>query len=189
MCSAGPVVLKSFSMSRSPVDGFLASNGHGRREPGKASVSRQGNLMVSARDSLASEDLRQALLKEVERQGLDYGLVVESIQGGFTQTGRSAPNSFQVTPDYAWRVYLDGRPDELVRGVDLIGTPLMAFERILAAGDEVAVFNGRCGAESGWVPVSASSPSLLLGEVEFQKKEKGHQLPPILSPPSHSEAP
>ena len=138
--------------------------------------------MVFARESLEAEDLRRALLEEVARQGLDYGLVVESIQGGFTQTGRSAPNSFQVTPDYAWKVHLDGRPDELVRGVDLIGTPLMAFERILAAGDDVAVFNGRCGAESGWVPVSASSPSLLLGEVEFQKKEKGHQLPPILPP-------
>jgi len=180
-------VLKSFLMSRSPVEGFERSNGHGRREAGQSSVSRQGNLMVFAEGGLEKDALRKALLKEVAAQGLDFGLLVESIQGGFTQTGRSAPNSFQVTPDYAWKVYADGRPDVLVRGVDLIGTPLMAFERILAAGVDVAVFNGRCGAESGWVPVSASSPSLLLGEVEFQKKEKGHRLPPILPPPNLSE--
>ena len=45
-----------------------------------------------------------------------------------------------------------------MRGVDLIGTPLIAFSKITAADDEVGVFNGICGAESGWVPVSAISP-------------------------------
>ncbi|MEC7239731.1 MAG: TldD/PmbA family protein [Myxococcota bacterium] len=182
-------VLRSFLMSRSPVEGFERSNGHGRRQPSFSPVARQGNLMVYADQGLDSEQLRERLLEEVAAQGLEFGLWVESIQGGFTLTGREAPNSFQVTPDYAWKIYVDGRPDELIRGVDLIGTPLVTFERILAAGDDVQVFNGRCGAESGWVPVSASSPAILLGEAELQKKAQEHGLPPLLEPPSQEEAP
>jgi len=182
-------VLQGFLLSRSPIAGFPHSNGHGRREPGKAVVARQGNLIVEASKRLSKADLREALVREARRQGRDFGLFVDSIQGGFTLTGRDAPNSFQVTPDYAWKIYVDGRPDELVRGVDLIGTPLVTFGRILAAGGEVEVFNGRCGAESGWVPVSASSPSLLLSEIEVQKKEKGSWRPPILPAPGQESLP
>lgn len=176
-------VLKGFLMGRSPIAGFPVSNGHGRREAGNAAVSRQGNLMIEAKNPLTSNQLREALIAEARRQGREFGLRVDRIQGGFTQTGREAPNSFQVTPDYAWKIFVDGRPDELVRGVDLIGTPLVSFERILAAGGPVGVFNGHCGAESGWVPVSAASRSILLSELEVQKKSKGSALPIILPPP------
>jgi predicted Zn-dependent protease len=182
-------ILKNFLLSRSPIAGFPQSNGHGRRQPGKAVVSRQGSLMVEASERMSEGELRASLLQEIRRQGKAFGLFVDSIQGGFTLTGRDAPNSFQVTPDYAWKVFADGRPDELVRGVDLIGTPLVSFSRILAAGGEVEVFNGRCGAESGWIPVSATSPSILLSEIEIQKKQKGSKLPPIMAPPIQGEAP
>jgi predicted Zn-dependent protease len=182
-------VLRSFLMGRSPISGFPVTNGHGRREPGKAAVSRQGNLMIRAKNPKSDEVLREMLIRETKRQGREYALIVDSIQGGFTLTGRDAPNSFQVTPDYAWKVFVDGRPDELVRGVDLIGTPLVTFERIMAAGESVGVFNGRCGAESGWVPVSASSPALLLSEIEVQKKGKGSALPLILPAPELKAAP
>jgi TldD protein len=176
-------VLNGFLLGRSPIAGFPVTNGHGRREPGKAAVSRQGNLIIEAQNPLSASQLRAALIAEARRQGRTFGLRVDRIQGGFTLTGRDAPNSFQVTPEYAWKVFVDGRPDELVRGVDLIGTPLVSFGRILAAGGPVGVFNGHCGAESGWVPVSASSRSLLLSEVEVQKKTKGSALPLILPPP------
>ncbi len=123
------------------------------------------------------------LIDEVKRQKKPFGMIFDDISGGFTFTGRSEPNAFAVQPVVVWRVYADGRPDELVRGVDLIGTPLTTFERIMAAADDVDVFNGVCGAESGWVPVSASSPSLLIGEVEVQRREKANDRPPILPPP------
>jgi len=82
-----------------------------------------------------------------------------------------------------FRVFTDGRPDELVRGADLIGTPLLSFSRILACGDKQAVFNGACGAESGRLPVSAVSPSILTGSIEIQKKRKSADRPPLLPPP------
>ena len=176
-------ILRNFLMSRAPVEGFGRSNGHGRREPGNAVVARQGNLMVESSRSVPYATLRKLLVDEAKKQKREFGLVFDDISGGFTFTGRSTPNSFVVSPVTVWRVYVDGRPDELVRGVDLIGTPLTTFSRIVAAADDVAVFNGVCGAESGWVPVSASAPSLLVSEVEIQRREKGNDRPPLLSPP------
>ena len=176
-------ILRNFLMSRAPIENFPVSNGHGRRQPGMAVVPRQGNLMVEASRSVPYATLRKMLIEEIKRQNKPFGLIFDDISGGFTFTGRSEPNAFAVQPVVVWRVYTDGRPDELVRGVDLIGTPLTTFERILAAGDDVDVFNGVCGAESGWVPVSASSPSLLVGEVEVQRREKANDRPPILPPP------
>jgi predicted Zn-dependent protease len=177
-------VLKGFLMSRAPIEGYGQSNGHGRRQAGEAIVSRQGNLMVIAEEARRSPDeLREDLIAEIKAQGKPFGLIFDDITGGFTFTGRSTPNSYAVQPVMVWRVYPDGRPDELVRGVDLIGTPLATFSRILAASDTVSVFNGMCGAESGWVPVSASAPDLLVSEVEIQRKEKGQDRPPLLPAP------
>ncbi len=176
-------VLRTFLLGRSPVAGFAESNGHGRRQPGHAVVARQGNLVVSASAALPYAALRKRLLDEVRAQGKEFGLVFDDISGGFTFTGRSTPNSFVVQPVTVWRVFADGRPDQLVRGVDLIGTPLATFGRIVAAADDVDVFNGVCGAESGWVPVSAVAPSLLVSEVEVQRREKGNDRPPLLPVP------
>jgi TldD protein len=105
------------------------------------------------------------------------------VQGGFTLTQRGLPQAFQVLPVIVWRVYTDGRPDELVRGVDIVGTPLAALNRILVTGDTMHVFNGICGAESGSVPVSAVAPAMLFSEIEVQKREHSHERPPLLPPP------
>ena len=176
-------ILRNFLMSRMPVKGFPRSNGHGRRQPGNAVVARQGNLIISASASVPYATLRTQLLAEVRKQGREFGLIFDDISGGFTFTGRSTPNAFNVSPVTVWKIFPDGRPDQLVRGVDMIGTPLTTFSRIIAASDEIDVFNGVCGAESGWVPVSASAPSLLVKEVEIQRREKANDRPPVLSPP------
>jgi len=176
-------VLRGFLMSRAPVEGFGRSNGHGRRQPGAAIVARQGNLMVSASETMPYATLRARLLAEVRAQGRPFGLIFDDISGGFTFTGRSTPNSYAVQPVTVYRVWADGRPDQLVRGVDLIGTPLTTFERSVAASDQTQVFNGICGAESGWVPVAAVAPDLLVSEVEVQRREKGNNRPPLRQPP------
>jgi TldD protein len=176
-------ILKNFLMSRSPVSGFETSNGHGRKAPGYRTVGRQGNLIVQATNTVSEARLRAMLLDEAKKQGKTFGLLFKDISGGFTLTGRSSPQSFQVTPIMVYRIYVDGRPDELVRGVDLIGTPLTSFSKIVAAGDTPEIFNGFCGAESGYVPVAAVSPSILTTQIEVQKKAKSSERPPILPPP------
>lgn len=175
-------VFKRFLMSRSPIEGFPHSNGHGRRQQGFAPVARQSNLIVEVARPLSRAALKQRLLDEVRKANKPFGLYFEDIQGGFTITQRTIPNAFNVLPIIVYRVYPDGR-EELVRGVDLIGTPLTAFSKIVAGSDQVGVFNGICGAESGSVPVAAASPEILVEQIEVQKKEKSQERPPLLPPP------
>jgi predicted Zn-dependent protease len=176
-------ILKSFLMSRMPVKGFDKSNGHGRAQPGLMPIGRQGNLEVISSNKVTNAELRQKFIEEIKKQGKPYGLYFEDIQGGFTLTQRSLPQAFQVLPVMVWKVYPDGKPDELVRGVNIVGTPLAALNRIVATGDKMEVFNGVCGAESGSVPVSASAPAMLFSEIEVQKQPHSLERPPILPPP------
>jgi TldD protein len=176
-------VLKNFLMSRMPIKNFPNSNGHGRAQAGLVPTGRQGNLIVTSTHTVKDSELRQQLIEEVKKQGKPYGLYFEDIQGGFTLTQRSLPQAFQVLPVLVWRVYPDGRPDELVRGIDIVGTPLAALNRILVTGEKSDVFNGICGAESGQVPVSAVAPPMLFSEIEVQKRAPTPNRPPILSSP------
>lgn len=176
-------VLRTFLMSRAPIEGFARSNGHGRRQPGNAVVSRQGNLIIKSTRQVPFDRLRELLIEECKRQGKPYGLLFEDISGGFTTTSRRGPQSFKVLPIVVYRIFADRRPDELIRGADIVGTPLTCFERIIHAGDDLAVFNGTCGAESGWVPVSAASPSILVSTIEIEKRTRAQSRPPILDPP------
>ena len=179
-------LLKGFLLSRAPLRAFPNSNGHGRGEPGAVPVSRQSNLMVQASRTVSSDALVAMLKDQARKQGKPFGLLFDNIEGGFTTTGRSNPNAFNVMPNVVYRIYTDNRPPELVRGVDLIGTPLAAFNKFIAASDKIDVFNGICGAESGSVPVSASSPELLVSEVEVQKKAQSQESMPILPAPPRS---
>ncbi len=176
-------VLKDFLMCRTPIEGFLKSNGHGRAQIGLQPVSRQSNMLVESSQKYTDEQLRKMLIKEAKSQKKEYAYYFKEVSGGFTTTGRYMPNAFNVTPLLVYRIYTDGRPDELVRGVDLVGTPLAMFAQIEACGSEYAVFNGTCGAESGGIPVSCVAPALFVKRIETQKKAKDQSQPPLLSRP------
>ncbi|HZU28614.1 MAG TPA: metallopeptidase TldD-related protein [Bryobacteraceae bacterium] len=176
-------ILRTFLMSRTPIKGFDHSNGHGRAQAGLEPVGRQSNLIVESSKSVSDRELRKMLIDEIKRQNKPYGLYFRDITGGRTQTGRGGLQAFTVIPQVVYRVYADGRPDQLVRGVDIVGTPLASFAKIMATSDHAEVFNGICGAESGSVPVSAISPALLISDIEVQKKERGRDRPPFLQPP------
>ncbi len=176
-------ILKNFLMSRMPVKNFDHSNGHGRRQPGLMPTGRQGNLIVTSTNTVSDSELRKKFVEEIRKQGKPYGLYFDDIQGGFTLTTRSMPQAFQVLPVMVYRVYADARPDELVRGVDIVGTPLLSLNNIMVTGDTLQVFNGICGAESGQIPVAAAAPAMLFSEIEVQKRRRGTERPPILAPP------
>jgi predicted Zn-dependent protease len=176
-------VLKDFLMSRCPIEGFPKSNGHGRGQAGMEPVARQSNLIVESSKMHSMDELRKMLIKECEKQDKEFGLLFKEVVGGFTLTGRYMPNAFNIMPTEVYRVFVDGRPDELVKGVDLIGTPLAMFSKIEAAGDKAAIFTGTCGAESGAVPVTAISPALFISQIEIQKRQKAESVPPILAMP------
>ena len=177
-------ILKNFEMSRQPLKEFPVSNGHGRRQLGAQPVSRQGNLIVESSHKVSNAELRRMFIAEIKKQGKPFGLLIDDIAGGFTFTGRGQPQAFQVEPLVVYKVYADGRPDEMVRGVNIVGTPLLSLTKIVATGDTQEVFNGYCGAESGSIPVAAAAPAMLITEMEVSKKESSTDRPPTLPKPT-----
>ena len=176
-------VLKNFLMTRTPINNFPKSNGHARAQAGLQPVSRQSNLIVETEKPFTDAQLKEMLIAEAKKQDKEYGYLFAKVTGGFTMTGRFIPNSFNVIPLEVYRVFVDGRPDELVRGVDLVGTPLAMFSQVEAAGDTPGNFAGTCGAESGGVPAGCCSPALFVKQIEMQKKDKSQNRPPILERP------
>jgi predicted Zn-dependent protease len=176
-------ILKSFLMSRTPIENFPNSNGHGRAMIYLDNVTRQSNMIIETNAPKSEAELRAMLIEQTKSMNKEYAYLFDKVSGGFTTTGRYMPNAFNVTPLIVYRIYADGRPDELVRGVDLVGTPLAIFSQVTACGKDYGVFNGACGAESGSIPVSCVSPTLYIKMIETQKKSKSQNQPPILERP------
>lgn len=175
-------VLKEFLMSSSPIKNFPQSNGHGRAALGRRPVARMGNTRTIADPVVTYDELEKMLIAEIKAQHKPYGIIIEDLSGGFTQTSTYSPQAFKLEPTLVYRLYPDGRK-EAVRGADMVGTPLVSFNAVIAAADDYDVFNGSCGAESGWVPVSSIAPSVLLKSLEIEKTTKSMQKPPVLIPP------
>ena len=175
--------LTSFLMSRSPIEGFPKSNGHGRGMIQLNTVTRQSNTIIESAKPKSEKELRTMMIEQLKAEGKEFGYLMDQVAGGFTMTGRYMPNAFNVTPYLVYRIFADGRPDEMVRGVDLVGTPLAIFSQITACGTDYDIFNGYCGAESGSVPTSCVSPTLYVKMVETQRKARSQTQPPILYRP------
>ncbi len=181
-------ILKGFLMCRTPAKSSPVSNGHGRADVWSQPVSRMGSLFVTSDHPLSYPDLKKQLIEECRKAGKEYGLIFEEMVSGETNTSSFGVQTLKVRPRVVRKVFVKDGHEELVRGVELIGTPLNTLENIKAAGDDPGVFNGVCGAESGWVPVSAIAPSILISEVEVQKMDRNLKRPPILPPPLHDPA-
>jgi TldD protein len=181
-------VLKSFLVSRHPVDGFLHSNGHGRAQLNRRPVARMANLIATSTKQVSDAELKQMLIAEAKRQGKPYGLIIRDIQGGNTNTSSFGYQAFKGIPRLVYRVDARDGKETLVRGVEVVGTPLSAVSKIVATGKTQGVFNGFCGAESGNVPVSTVAPATLLREIELQRVIEGRDRPPLLPSPA-SEPP
>jgi TldD protein len=176
-------ILKGFLLSRTPVEGFTSSNGHGRNEYYEYPMARMANFFVTASDGKSHKELKEMLIKECVRQKKPYGLIFKDVESGETNTSRYSFQAFSGTPKIVCKVDLTSGRETMVRGVEFIGTPLTSINKILAAGDTCSVHNAYCGAESGWIPVSAIAPSILVEEIELQRSKDRNKKPPVLPPP------
>ncbi len=179
-------VLKNYLLSRRPVEGFLKSNGHGRSQGTRKPVARMANLIVESTKQVDDVELKKQLIAEAKRQGKPYGLIIRDITGGNTNTSSYGYQAFKGVPRMVYRVDVKTGQEFLVRGVEIVGTPLSSMNRIMATGRKAGIFNGYCGAESGNVPVSTVAPAVLLQEIELQRAVEGKDRPPILTSPATS---
>jgi predicted Zn-dependent protease len=175
--------LEAYLLSRKPVKPFERSNGHGRSQGARAPMARMANLVVESSRQVPMTELKRRLMAEARKQGKPFGLVIRDITGGNTNTASYGYQAFKGTPRLVYRVDAKTGKEELVRGVELVGTPLASVNKLLATSDQPRVFNGYCGAESGYVPVSTVAPAVLVGEIELQRVARANERSPILPSP------
>ena len=176
-------VLKNFLLSRTPVNGFERSNGHGRASYGRAPIARMSNTIIESDKEYPNEKLKELLIEEVRRQNKPFGLIIKSMKGGETNTSSYNFQAYRATPVVIYKVDPKTGMETPVRDIEIVGTPLVSINKIIATGDDYSVFNGFCGAESGYVPVSTVAPSILVSEIEFQRKSSKKEKLPLLPPP------
>jgi hypothetical protein len=196
-------ILKGFLLSRQPVKGFEASNGHARL-PGSfgAKTAGFGNLFVSASESLPAAELRKKLMAICQERGKPYGIVVRKMDfpssasfgevrrvlAGMAQSGGSARPV--CLPVLVYRVYADGR-EELVRGLRFRGLTSRSLKDIVAASEEMQVFDFQENNApfavmdgSGYIAeTSIVAPSILVDDLELEKAQEELPKPPIVPPP------
>ena len=176
-------ILKNFLLSRTPVKGFANSNGHGRASNGRAPMARMSNLIIRSENEVSKQELKKLLIQEIKKQNKDFGLIIKKMTGGETNTSSYDFQAFKATPLLLHKVDPDTGEETPVRGVEIVGTPLISINKIIATGNNYKAFNGFCGAESGYVPVSTIAPSILISEIELQKTTSEKEKKPILPPP------
>lgn len=176
-------VLKGFLLGRLPIEGYSKSNGHGRNASFEDPMGRMANLVVKGNSPISKSKLKKQLIAEAKRQNKPFGIWIEEVAGGETRTGRDDVQAFHGVPTKMYKVDVKTGKMTMVRGAEFIGTPLTVISKIMATGEDYEVFNGFCGAESGYVPVSTVAPSVLLQELELQRASSQKRKPPILPPP------
>lgn len=176
-------ILRNFLLSRTPVNGFERSNGHGRASYGRAPMARMSNTIIESDAEYSKEKLKELLIEEIKRQNKPFGLLIKRMKGGETNTSSYNFQAYRATPVAIYKVDPKTGEETPVRDVEIVGTPLVSINKIIATGDDYSVFNGFCGAESGYIPVSTVAPSILFSEIELQRKSSKKEKLPLLPPP------
>jgi TldD protein len=176
-------VLRNFLLSRAPVRDFSRSNGHGRASEGYKPAGRMSNLFIESSKEYTFDKLKEMLIEECRKQGKPYGLIIKKMKSGDTTTKKGGYQAFRAIPQEVWLVSVKDGSETLVRGVEMVGTPLITVNKILATGKDCEATNSFCGGRSGWLPVSSISPSILVEQVELQRTEEKKERPPLLKAP------
>ena len=170
-------VLKGFLLSRYPVKGFPRSNGHARAPLGLIPIGAPGSLFLTSSEPQPVEKLLARLREECRSQKKPFGLWVRDLRAAVQQQGGGGQGSIRFTARVDL-VSAESGKTVRVRDMDLVGTPLVMAESLLAAGDDADAADINVTA-----PASVIAPSLLLSEAELQRSETKPEKAPILPPP------
>ena len=162
-------ILKDYLHSRQSAGYFnRQSNGHCRAGTVNSPCVRMGNLFVKSSNQISLPKLKEELIKECIKQRKPYGLLLKGTTGGVVLPEESFYNT---SPANVFRVHLDGK-EERVKGIYIVGTPHQTLMNILQTSDNYGVFNGYCGAESGYVKSSEIAPDVLIRSLEVNRIPK-----------------
>jgi hypothetical protein len=169
--------LKGFLLSRYPVKGFPRSNGHARAPVGILPTGTPGVLFLTSAQAQPVDKLLARLREECRARQKPYGLWIRDLRAAVQQQGGGGQGSIRFVARVDLVEASTGKITR-VRDLDLVGTPLVMAESLVAAGDDAEASDVYLVA-----PTSVIAPSLLLAEAELQRSETKPEKAPILPPP------
>ncbi|MFC1522438.1 TldD/PmbA family protein [Elusimicrobiota bacterium] len=175
-------ILENYLVSRRPISGFMRSNGSARSDAASLSEGRMSVIIIDSNAPLKDADLKNRFLEVLKEKKHKFGFRIVGMDSGETYTSRGQSQSFVGRPRLVYMVKANGR-ETLVRGMEFVGTPLMAVKGIIAAGKNMSVKNAFCGAGSGWVPVTHIAPPVIISSLELQKQPEDRFKPPLIKAP------
>jgi len=203
-------VLKQLLMSRRPGPDSNESNGHGRAAFLSDAKPSMSNLIFSSAETVPAAELKKKFIETCKAEKLEYCLVVREMdnpaisllhQDDFSELlasfGGGAGTGDRLV-SLVYKVFTDGRPDEIVRGARIIGLNARALRNISAAGSDDFVYNymqnqtqgfagtalGAFGSAQNGLPSSIVAPSLLFEEVEVRGARGEPKRLPLLPAPT-----
>ncbi|HWY44619.1 MAG TPA: metallopeptidase TldD-related protein [Candidatus Sulfotelmatobacter sp.] len=203
-------VLKQLLMSRRPGPDSNQSNGHGRAAFLSDAKPSMSNVIFSSTETVSAADLKKKFLDACKAEKLPYCLVVREMdnpavsllhQDDFSELlasfGGGAGNGDRLV-SVVYKVYTDGRPDEIVRGARIIGLNARSLRNLSGIGSDDFVYNymqnqtagfantalGAFGSAQNGLPSSIVVPSLLFEELEVRgARGEPKRLPLLPAPP------
>ena len=203
-------VLKQLLMSRRPGPDSNESNGHGRAAFLSDAKPSMSNLIFSSAETVPAAELKKKFIETCKAEKLEYCLAVREMdnpaisllhQDDFSELlasfGGGAGTGDRLV-SLVYKVFADGRPDEIVRGARIIGLNARALRNISAAGSDDFVYNymqnqtqgfagtalGAFGSAQNGLPSSLVAPSLLFEEVEVRGARGEPKRLPLLPAPT-----
>ncbi len=203
-------VLKQLLMSRRPGPDSNESNGHGRAAFLSDAKPSMSNLIFSSAETVSAAELKKKFIETCKAEKLEYCLVVREMdnpaisllhQDDFSELlasfGGGAGTGDRLV-SLVYKVFTDGRPDEIVRGARIIGLNARTLRNISAAGSDDFVYNymqnqtqgfagtalGAFGSAQNGLPSSLVAPSLLFEEVEVRGARGEPKRLPLLPAPT-----
>jgi len=203
-------VLKQLLMSRRPGPDSNESNGHGRAAFLSDAKPSMSNLIFSSAETVPPAELKKKFIEACKAEKLEYCMVVREMdnpaisllhQDDFSELlasfGGGAGTGDRLV-SVVYKVFTDGRPDEIVRGARIIGLNARALRNISAVGSDDFVYNymqnqtqgfagtalGAFGSAQNGLPSSMVAPSLLFEEVEVRGARGEPKRLPLLPAPT-----
>jgi len=203
-------VLKQLLMSRRPGPDSNESNGHGRAAFLSDAKPSMSNLIFSSAETVPPAELKKKFIEACKAEKLEYCMVVREMdnpaisllhQDDFSELlasfGGGAGTGDRLV-SVVYKVFTDGRPDEIVRGARIIGLNARALRNISGVGSDDFVYNymqnqtqgfagtalGAFGSAQNGLPSSIVAPSLLFEEVEVRGARGEPKRLPLLPAPT-----
>jgi hypothetical protein len=168
-------ILRTFYMSRSPIEKLYGTNGHLR-----GGMLMPGNLFLSSSEGLSRKKLLKAMEKLCREKGNDYGIIIRRLEPQKYSLGYLDAT---IRAMEAYRYDIKTKQLTPVRNLMLRDISRRTLRDIYRLGEKAMVYNSRIGSGVESEPFSVITPDILLDQMEASGPSEVGSQPPFLKNP------